>query len=88
MAELQWKAVSLYDFNCNLKKIFNNTEHVKLTLNNNFHHYHVAYIIYREWKDGILPALLRKFCVATKRLALERKTCLQILQLDGEVGFF
>ncbi|XP_064650622.1 uncharacterized protein LOC135502065 isoform X3 [Lineus longissimus] len=40
----------------------------------------------KEWKDGLLPMLVRKFCVqpATNNFAFNAKPSMRIIQLDGQ----
>jgi hypothetical protein len=41
----------------------------------------------REWKDGLLASILRKFCVQPPNINydLKAKPIMKIVQMDGEV---
>ena len=47
----------------------------------------ILLIICREWKEGLLPGLLRRFCLqrAEENFDFKAKPVMKIIQLDGEV---
>ena len=42
----------------------------------------------REWKDGVFPAMLRKFCIqsANNMQDSSAKAVMKVILLDGKVG--